>query len=361
MAERVAYVFVHGLSGTGEYDKEYAKKPYWGRSSGDIVAELRGRGLNAHAASVSAQGSAWDRACELYAQIEGTRCDYGLAHSREFGHSRVGRDFFGQELFPNIDSNTKLVFIAHSFGGVTVRLFAELLANGSEIERDASRSMGVSGLFCGERADRVAAIVTLAAPTNGTTAYNSDKGSDDEKKHLKLSPRYHLLHKMLQTATKVKRDGRDERDWADYDMQVDHAIALNKSVETLSHVYYLSVAADATEVGPDGTRVPIRTICDPLMVKNCALMGAYEGVSPAGVKFNDAWQANDGLVNTLSARAPFGAVARDLKGSDPEPGVWNVMDDLHVDHSYFQGGFTRKVNPRSFYDDLIERLTALPL
>jgi len=35
----------------------------------------------AYAASVAPNGSAWDRACELYAQLSGTRVDYGKAHT----------------------------------------------------------------------------------------------------------------------------------------------------------------------------------------------------------------------------------------------------------------------------------------
>lgn len=40
---------------------------------------LREKGYDCHAASVSPTGSAWDRACELYAQLAGKRTDYGAA------------------------------------------------------------------------------------------------------------------------------------------------------------------------------------------------------------------------------------------------------------------------------------------
>ena len=132
---KLTYVFCHGLNGCGEYDEQYQKKPYWGGASGDVVAEWRAQGLDAFAASVSPQGSAWDRACELYAQIAGVRTDYGRAHSEAKGHARFGRDFSGQALIPSWDEGTRLVLIAHSFGGETVRLFSELLAHGSEGER----------------------------------------------------------------------------------------------------------------------------------------------------------------------------------------------------------------------------------
>ena len=108
------YVFCHGLNGWGQYDEQYDKKPYWGGSSGDVVASWRGRRLDAVAASVAPQGSAWDRACELYAQIAGVRTDYGQAHSSAFGHERFGRDFTGQPLISSWDDETRLVLIGHS-------------------------------------------------------------------------------------------------------------------------------------------------------------------------------------------------------------------------------------------------------
>ena len=70
------FVFVHGLSGWGSYDQKYRRMPYWGMRGGDLMAFLRGKGFDCYAASVSPTGSAWDRACELYAQLAGKRVDY---------------------------------------------------------------------------------------------------------------------------------------------------------------------------------------------------------------------------------------------------------------------------------------------
>ena len=44
-------------------------------------------------------GSAWDRTCELYAQLTGTRVDYGKAHAEKYGHARYGRTY-EKPLFP---------------------------------------------------------------------------------------------------------------------------------------------------------------------------------------------------------------------------------------------------------------------
>ena len=95
------YIFVHGLSGWGSYDKTYERMPYWGMFGGDLMKYLRSQGFSCFAASVSPEGSAWDRACELYAQLAGTVTDYGKAHSERYGHGRFGPDFTGRPLIPD--------------------------------------------------------------------------------------------------------------------------------------------------------------------------------------------------------------------------------------------------------------------
>ena len=62
MAEKLKFIFVHGLSGWGSYDKAYERIPYWGMRGGDVMAFLRGHGYDCYAASVAPAGSAWDRA-----------------------------------------------------------------------------------------------------------------------------------------------------------------------------------------------------------------------------------------------------------------------------------------------------------
>ena len=67
--------------------------PYWGMRGGDLIGYLNEQGFDSCAASVSPFGSAWDRACELYAQIFGTQVDYGSIHSKAYNHERFGRDY----------------------------------------------------------------------------------------------------------------------------------------------------------------------------------------------------------------------------------------------------------------------------
>ena len=94
-------VFVHGLGGWGEESFYYKVMPYWGMFGGDLMQYLNDKGFHAVCASVSPRGSAWDRACELYAELAGTRVDYGKAHSERYSHGRFGPDFTGRPLIPD--------------------------------------------------------------------------------------------------------------------------------------------------------------------------------------------------------------------------------------------------------------------
>ena len=74
------FVFVHGLSGWGHYDSRNKFFPYWGMKNGSLMKQLKREGFKTYDASVAPHGSAWDRACELYAQLTGTVTDYGVEH-----------------------------------------------------------------------------------------------------------------------------------------------------------------------------------------------------------------------------------------------------------------------------------------
>ncbi len=52
--------------------------PYWGMTTGSLPDYLATKGYETYAASVGPLSSAWDRACELYAQLVGARTDYGV-------------------------------------------------------------------------------------------------------------------------------------------------------------------------------------------------------------------------------------------------------------------------------------------
>jgi triacylglycerol lipase len=350
---QLKYIFCHGLSGWGEYDSQYQKMPYWGMRNGDLLEKLRAEGYECHGASVSPTGSAWDRACELYAQLAGARTDYGHAHSLKYNHERYGPDFTGRPLISSFDDDTRIVLLGHSFGGATVRLLSQLMADGDEAERDATHPKDLSDLFKGGMEHRIFAIVTLAAPTNGTTSYDLYQDSSFDVSAVKIPAKYRLLAKMMSMGTSMKRDGRHPDDYANYDMHIDNALALNQKIRTLPDTYYFSAACTSTVWNEDGTAKPDEKITESLYVRSSILMGRYKGKTAKGFVIDESWRENDGLVNTVSARAPLGAPQKQFNKDHIEKGVWNILPDYPYDHMSFQGGLIIRHDPLAFYEELL--------
>ena len=351
------YIFVHGLSGWGSYDKTYQTMPYWGMLGGDLMKYLRAQGFSCYAASVAPDGSAWDRACELYAQLSGTVVDYGKAHSERCGHARFGRDYSEEPLIPDWESGKKLVLLGHSFGGATIRLFSEILSNGAEEEQEDGE---LSDFFRGGQGDRIHALVTLAAPTNGTTAYDLHTDASFDPDTVKVSRWDNFWGNFFSSRKKAVPDGRIDEDYAAFDMYIDNALALNERISTLSGTYYFAVPCSATEASGDGRQQPIRSIMEAMFLRSSAQMGRYTGTTAGGFVIDEAWQENDGLVNTVSAMAPLGAPSTAYDPEDLAPGIWQIMPTYHGDHMSLQGGMTKRNDVRSFYLELLEMLDGLP-
>lgn len=351
--QTLKYIFVHGLSGWGSYDIAYERMPYWGMRGGDLITGLRSQGFAAFAASVSPTGSAWDRACELFAQISGTRTDYGKAHSTVMRHERFGRDYSGCPLIPDWGADTRLVLLGHSFGGATVRLFSELLAHGDEREREATPADQLSAFFEGGMAERIHSIVTLASPLNGTTAYDLFQDEDFDPMQIKVPLWSKGLAKMMSAGTKPRQDGRAESDYANFDMHIDNALKLNERITTLPDVYYFSVPCNSSVKQTDGTYTPDHAKTEPLFAMRSYQIGQYSGKTRGGFILDDKWRENDGLVNTFSARAPLNAPQTELDRENIRPGIRNIFPTYDGDHMALQGGLMRKHEIRGFYSDLL--------
>ena len=353
------YIFVHGLSGWGSYDKKNQKTPYWGMRGGDLIAFLRKKGFDCYAASVAPYGSAWDRACELYAQLSGTEVDYGKHHSLQYLHERFGRDFTGCPLIDHWGEGTELVLIGHSFGGATIRLFSEILFHGAQEEIESTERDEVSPFFRGGSKVRIHSIVTLASPLNGTTAYDmlDDDSFDPDK--VKAPWWSNFLAKILVRSLAASKDGRDERDYAAYDMHVDPAAEMNRYLGTFPDIYYFSVPCSATEDTGNGIHRPKRGITDPFFVRGAVQIGCYSGTTKGGTVIDDTWHENDGLVNTISAGAPFGQPQQKLDRESIRPGLWNICPVYHGDHMMIHGGLTRKTDVKDFYLELLTMIDDL--
>jgi len=98
------FVFVHGLMGWGERSMLDPIMPYWGMTTGNLMKYLNSKGYESYAAQVGPLSGAWDRACELYAQLVGGTVDYGAAHSAAKGHDRYGITY-EKPLFEGAEEN----------------------------------------------------------------------------------------------------------------------------------------------------------------------------------------------------------------------------------------------------------------
>ncbi|MCR5042361.1 MAG: hypothetical protein K6C36_09740 [Clostridia bacterium] len=325
------FVYCHGLSGWGSYDVQNRFLPYWGMFGGDMTKNLNRLGYKCRAASVDPDGSAWDRACELYAQLAGTRVDYGRAHSEKYGHDRYGKDFSKKPLVKAWSSEDKLNLLGHSFGGATIRLLAALMAEGDAAELAATPADEISPLFTGGKADWIYSITTLAAPTNGTTAY----GFGDPE----------LL---------------ENKDSAAYDMHIDCALALNARIPTVGCTYYFAIPCSATVQKEDGTWVFDESVNVETPVRSAGeRMMALTGITPGGFVVDESWLENDGMVNTISAGAPFGEPSVPLDRENVVPGVWNVAETYRGDHMAFCGDLLHPNNIRPFFADWMNMINGL--
>ena len=340
------YVYVHGLGGWGEYDIANYVVPYWGTMGGDLMKYLNSRGFDCVAASVSPIKSFWDRACELYAQLTGTRTDYGKYHSEQNNHKRYGEDFTGRALIENFSAEDKINLLGHSFGGATVLQFLDLMADGCAEERAVTPENELSPLFTGGKADWVYSVTTLSAPMNGSSAYYiKDEILEDENATFQEL----MVAYIVGSLTNPIPDGRNEHDCAGYDMEVDRAMSLCDTWETQENVYYFSFACDVTYLDENGNRTFDPNDLELLFRGSAGRMVSWTGKTPSGYVIGKEWQANDGLVNTISAIAPHNAPRTDFSSDSINPGIWNVMPIYHGDHMSLQGGMFNTNNIRLLY------------
>ena len=386
MKNRYPFIFVHGMLGWGERELFYKPAPYWGMVCGNLMKQLRSAGYEAYAPKVGPMNSAWDRACELYALLTGTRVDYGKAHSEQKHHERFGRTY-EQPLFPGWGSEKKVHLLGHSFGGATIRLLTELLTNGDPEERDSTSASELSPLFVGGHGDWVATVTTISAPHDGSTflsvfphfvgvltpvLYGAFAVLGNTPANLVYDPMLEQFEiTSLPGKTNLKKildikqfqrihNAMSHDDNVFSNLKLENAEKLNRRIHCSNQVYYFSVTGLGTKPDPKHPENQVRApIMNPAFIPFAKKMGAYE---------DPEWRANDGLVPVKSGRFPSKEPHTLLEeGEDKgfEKGIWYVMPDYIADHGTVIGGSLYYIGPgrskpfKDFYRNHLDRLISL--
>ena len=340
-------VLVHGALGFGPDTIPGNGFLYWGGYH-DIAALLQAyHGPHiVFTAAVGPIASNWDRAAELYAQIKGGCVDYGATHVARHGYPGEVQKPIGKcwaadpannpnndplAFYPQWDAAHPIHMIGHSQGGTTIRALIQLLEHGSP-----DGDEGGGELYRGGKTGWVKSVVTLSAPHNGTTFSDA----------------------VINVLPELRNRWRDLIDGQlqHWELSPDGARDFNGWALTSPSVYYFSVGTQATEAGAwccngtDRVIAPVQSsnfqyprldmmpffkaYAGEWIVPSLAQpgLGSYTQYAPGRVRIDSAWFPNDGVVNTISMRAPGGHPVRDYDGTAVK-GVWNFLGTYHgYDH-----------------------------
>lgn len=384
------YVFVHGMGGWGADEGINDLIPYWGATTGALMPKLRENGYECYDASVGPISSCWDRACELYAQMVGDTVDYGEAHAKAHNHARYGRtyttplfDGWGKSEKNGVIKKVNLV--GHSFGGNTIRLLTELLANGDETERQTTPAEELSPLFTGGKANWVHSVTTLCTPHNGSTLrYIADefKLTDLVKAvsyayagvmgrsllngfvdfHLEQfgltaipgeSAQEHLIR-----ALKLVFEQTD--DSVVMDLSPDGAALLNNQIGMEENIYYFSYSYLTTHKSALTGHQVANANTLLVLIPFANLIGRYADNTDTDYPIDESWLPNDGLVSVVSAQKPSDDPGVDYDASHIVQGSWNVMPTLPGDHGTVIGLNADSGKTLQFYLDMMQMIESLP-
>ena len=335
--------------------------------TGNFVDFLAENGYEAYAVSVGPVNSAWDRACEIYAQLTGTVVDYGEAHSKAHNHERFGRSFEGKPLMGRewtVDEPINL--IGHSFGGPASRLFASLMAFGDEAEIAATGD-DTSPLFMGGHSKTVHSVITLSGCHNGSQIANlivdpvvplffiavlvnlqcafgkgsSGMNSDMGLSHFGLSPdegsdKVTFSLKKIMNYLKAK-------DNAGVDLTVGGSQELNEKIKMSPDTYYYSISGSVTKEDKWGRQVKTHDTAFIFNATTC-LIAKSQGLVIDGIKMDKEWANNDGMVPLKSALYPLNeednafSYEKALSENNIRPGSWYYLETIYgMDHGDYCG------------------------
>ncbi|MEG1416636.1 MAG: lipase [Clostridium sp.] len=345
-------VFLHGFMGWGE--KNSSGENYFGGEY-SIIENLNNSGYKAFSPDLGSLASNWDRACELYAYLVGGKVDYGKSHSEKCGHDRYGKTYPG--VMPKFqENNQKIHLIGHSMGGLTARLFAHLLKNGSQDEIQSTPSNELSPLFKGGNSN-IFSITTIQTPHNGSQDANnkgalinaikkivfpstSSSYENPDLNDLKLdqwgiSRKSSKSYKEYIEKILASDAIRYMKDFGMYDLTPEACRDFNERVPAIDDIYYFSLSTqDTYKSRITGFHYPNKGMRSNFVLTSLR-MGMETSSKENMVPITNEWWANDGVVSVISAKYPI-LNSKDehveYKGN-PKPGVWNYLGNIqNTDH-----------------------------
>ena len=340
-------ILVHGFNGFTDDINPNVLSHYWGGDKLNIRQDLEQNGYNAYEASISAFGSNYDRAVELYYYIKGGTVDYGAAHAERYGHERYGKTYEG--VYKDWQPGQKVHLVGHSMGGQTVRQLEELLRNGSQEEIEYQKTHGgdISPLLQGGHDNMVSSITTLGTPHNGTHAADElgnealvrqvvfDLGKRLGNKNsrvdfglsqwgLKQQPGDSYISYLLRVKNSKLWQSKDN---GFYDLTRDGATDLNRKTSLNPNIVYKTYTAEATHPTLIGKQKADYNMFLPFTVTGNVIGKATE----------KEWRENDGLVSVISSQHPFNQAYTEATDTN-QKGIWQVTPTKHDwDHVDFVG------------------------
>ena len=393
MSNQFPVFLCHGLFGWG---KEELPIDYWGAGT-----EVDSSGLSVMEASVGPVSSFHDRACELAAEIKGTRVDYGQEHAEKFGHERFSVDYTDQGFHPDWSEKKPVHLVGHSAGAHTILMLQYLLSrdfwrwgssekwvrsinvisgvlNGSTFPYFLGCDKQTGLIDEGSLGDILVTGVKLMAMFTGG---NSDSIYDWDLDQWGLRRIEDESLKDFIERLSLSEFGRGKDNLA-YDLTIQGCYEANRLVKTFPKTHYFSYVTAQTKPGwfGDKSHYP-ELFMNPALLISAAYIGrAREFETPPIPGWGDGdlviekWVENDGLVSEISQRYPFtggdhpvaGKGIHDLEKFEPGGWYWEKVEAQNGrswDHGdivfgvFSQPTLTGKQN--QFYRSLYNRLAGL--
>lgn len=345
-------IFVHGFMGWGEDNKKNRYFNYWGPRSAPLPEVLREEGFEVYFPTLGPQYSVWERACDLYAYIFGGQTDAGKIHSAVHKHMRHSVQFPGA--VPDLGKTPehgKINLVGVGFGAQVVRLFASLMADGSQAERNGTKPDDLSPLFEGGHENLIHSVTAIAGTNNGTLL------ADLVQPITERIPKYAATHRTKQFPVGSLFDTKG------WETSLAGARFVNEDLDMDPSIYYFLHRSCVTGLPKEGEEgVSIRLGTRPLAALSAAVLGSVVPGRSKQEGADSSWLQGDGLVSVCGQDVPSGEPVTDTELSQEtyRTGVWNRMPTVWLDHLFWTGHSGHKHRWKAYYINMLKTFSRLP-